>query len=162
VSDDFFIRNANLEDSSAILGCLATAFAPYRADYTPGAWLDTVLTPETLKERFSAMQVLVAVSPHVGIIGTLACSMSGNQGHLRGMAVLPAWQGRGVSSALLLAAESELAAQHCARISLDTTVPLQRAMRFYEKHGYRRSGSVIDFFGMPLHEYVKELPPAHE
>jgi len=29
-------------------------------------------------------------------------------------------------------------------------------MRFYEKHGYRRSGKVSDFFGMPLVEYVKQ------
>jgi hypothetical protein len=30
-------------------------------------------------------------------------------------------------------------------------------MRFYEKHGYRRSGKVTDFFGMDLYEFVKEL-----
>jgi len=30
-------------------------------------------------------------------------------------------------------------------------------MRFYEKHGYRRSGKVSDFFGMPLVEYAKPL-----
>jgi len=34
---------------------------------------------------------------------------------------------------------------------------LERAMRFYEKHGYRRSSKVSDFFGMPLFEYVKTL-----
>lgn len=28
-------------------------------------------------------------------------------------------------------------------------------MTFYEKHGYRRSGTIRDFFGMPLFEYVK-------
>ena len=38
-----------------------------------------------------------------------------------------------------------------------TTEPLERAMRFYEKHGYRRSGRVTDFFGMTLHEWVKSL-----
>jgi hypothetical protein len=30
-------------------------------------------------------------------------------------------------------------------------------MRFYERHGYRRSGRISDFFGMPLIEYVKVL-----
>jgi hypothetical protein len=30
-------------------------------------------------------------------------------------------------------------------------------MRFYEKHGYRRSGKVGGFFGMPLYEFVKNL-----
>ena len=159
MSDDFFIRSANAEDSAAILRCLAAAFGPYRASYTSGAWLDTVLDSETLAQRLSAMQVLVAVSQE-GIVATLALGVNGSEGHLRGMAVLPAWQGRGASSALLLAAEAELAARSCKLITLDTTEPLARAMRFYEKHGYRRSGKVTGFFGMRLHEFVKELPAA--
>ena len=79
------------------------------------------------------------------------------EGHLRGMAVLPEWQGRGVAEKLLQTAEQELASRQCARITLDTTEPLQRAMRFYQKHGYRPTGRITDFFGMPLHEYVKQL-----
>jgi len=54
-------------------------------------------------------------------------------------------------------AEAHLRQQGCARITLDTTEPLRRAMRFYEKHGYRPSGRITDFFGMPLHEYVKAI-----
>jgi len=34
---------------------------------------------------------------------------------------------------------------------------VQAAIRFYEKHGFRSSGKVSDFFGMPLYEYIKEL-----
>jgi hypothetical protein len=30
-------------------------------------------------------------------------------------------------------------------------------MRFYSRHGYILSGRVSDFFGMPLHEWVKFL-----
>jgi ribosomal protein S18 acetylase RimI-like enzyme len=155
VPDDFFIREADAEDAPAILNCLAMAFAPYRAGYTPGAWLDTVLTPETLEQRLSSMNILVAVSPQEGVVGTIAFALSGDEGHLRGMAVLPAWQGRGVAEALLLAAEAELVSQKCARITLDTTEPLERATRFYEKHSYRRSGKVTDWFGMRLFEYEK-------
>ena len=58
---------------------------------------------------------------------------------------------------MLQAAESELRARGCRRVTLDTTQPLERAMRFYEKNGYRRSGNVGDFFGMPLFEYVKPV-----
>ncbi len=29
-------------------------------------------------------------------------------------------------------------------------------MRFYERHGYRGSGEVTDFFGMRLHQNMKE------
>ncbi len=158
VVDDYFIRRANAEDAPGILKCLATAFEPYRTRYTPGAWLDTVLNSETIQQRLSSMRVFVAVS-HEGVVGTIACPVANpDEGHLRGMAVLPHWQGKGVAEALLEAAETELVAQKCARITLDTTEPLQRATRFYEKHGYRRSGRVTDFFGMPLHEYVKQLP----
>jgi len=34
---------------------------------------------------------------------------------------------------------------------------LQRAIRFYTKHGFSPSGRVTDFFGMRLYEYVKLL-----
>src|SRR5271165_2114998 len=138
--------------------CLAAAFEPYRNSYTPGAWLDTVLTPEALDRRFASMDILIAISPQEGVVGTIAFAVpNGNEGHLRGMAVLPAWQSRGVAESLLLEAEDELVRRKCERITLDTTEPLQRATRFYEKRGYRRSGKVSDFFAMRLHEYVKEL-----
>ena len=155
--DDFFIREADAEDAPAILNCLAIAFAPYRASYTPGAWLNTVLTPESLQQRLWSMDILVAVSPQTGVVGTIAFAENGDEGHLRGMAVLESWQGRGAAEALLLAAEAELISRKCGRITLDTTEPLQRAMRFYEKHGYRRSSKVTDFFGMQLYEFMKEL-----
>jgi GNAT superfamily N-acetyltransferase len=76
---------------------------------------------------------------------------------LRGMAVLPDWQGSGVASTLLQAAEAEIRNQRCKRITLDTTEPLARAMRFYARHGFTRSGRVSNFFGMPLYEWVKSF-----
>jgi len=153
------IRRATASDTDGILHCLAAAFEPYRASYTPAAYLDTVLTAETIEQRLRSMKILVAVADG-HIVGTVACATSaGIEGHLRGMAVLPEWLGRGIAERLLRAAEAEIAQQGCCRITLDTTEPLQRAMRFYEKHGYRRSGRQTDFFGMPLHEYVKDLEP---
>jgi len=74
------------------------------------------------------------------------------------MAVRSEWQGQGIAESLLNAAEARLRALGCRRITLDTTAPLQRALRFYERLGYRRSGKVTDFFGMPLFEYEKLLP----
>jgi len=153
------IRKAVVADGLAILECLRAAFEPYRESYTPAGFTDTVLTPETIQQRLGSMCVLIAVTESGDAVGTIACSLIGeNEGHLRGMAVLPEWQGRGIAERLLRSAEAELAARNCQRITLDTTEPLQRAMRFYESHGYRRSGKVTDFFGMPLHEYVKDLP----
>ncbi len=152
----FSIRRAGAEDGPAILACLAAAFAPYRDQYTAGAFADTVMNPDAVWRRLRQMCVLVAVSGSE-IVGTIGGCSNGEEGHLRGMAVLPACHGTGVAPALLQAAEAELRQQGCRRVTLDTTAPLERAIRFYEKHGYARSGRVRDFYGMTLHEYVKPL-----
>jgi len=113
---------------------------------------------ETITQRLESMRVFVAVVADKQVIGTIACAMSDvAEGHLRGMAVQPKWQGRGVAEKLLRAAEAELVKQGCSRVTLDTTEPLQRAMQFYECHGYRRSGKTTDFFGMCLQEFRKDL-----
>jgi predicted N-acetyltransferase YhbS len=154
----FSIRKASSGDADGILECLQDAFEAYRNSYTRDAFIDTVLTPETLRERLATMCVFVAASQADEIVGNVACNVvSAEEGHVRGMAVRPAWHGAGVASELLATVESELRESGCSRISLDTTAPLKRAMRFYERHGYRRSGKVTEFFGMRLFEYVKEL-----
>ena len=154
--NEVIIRSALPRDAAGILRCLAAAFEPYRAAYTPEAFIDTTLTAESLAIRLRQMHVLVAVAPE-GIAGTIAGALHGNEGHLRGMAVLPHWHRSGVAAQLLVAIETWLQTNGCTRITLDTTLPLVTAMKFYEKNGYRKSGKVTDFFGMPLVEYVKEL-----
>ncbi len=153
------VRRATQDDAPGILACLQAAFADYRDAYAHAAFLDTVLTPETLKDRLVNMDVFVALTPSGQIAGTIACQLiSPEEGHIRGMAVLPERQGAGIAAQLLEHAEADLRRRRCTRITLDTTEPLQRAMRFYEKHGFRRSGKIADFFGMPLFEYHKPLP----
>jgi GNAT superfamily N-acetyltransferase len=150
------IRVATDEDTAGILGCLASAFEPFRRHYSPEAFLDTVLNAEMLQRRMREMHVLIAISGD-RIVGTVAGIVKQQEGHLRGMAVVRESHGTGVALELLDRIESWLKEQRCKRISLDTTLPLTRAMRFYEKNGYKKSGRVFDFFGMPLIEYEKEL-----
>jgi GNAT superfamily N-acetyltransferase len=151
------IRQAQETDANAILHCLGAAFAPYREQYTATAFADTVLDDSAIRERMRSMHILVAVSA-AQIVGTVAASLKHEQeGHLRGMAVLPQFRRTGVAAQLLSAIEDWLRIKGCMRVSLDTTLPLQAAINFYEKHGYVRSGRVTDFFGMPLIEYVKSL-----
>jgi len=151
------IRPAREGDKQRILKCLAEAFEPYREQYTAGAYADTVLDDASLGTRMQSMHVLVAVSSGE-IIGTVAGGgPHSGKGHLRGMAVLPQYKGSGVSAELLSAIEAWLGMRGCTHVTLDTTQPLITAMRFYEKHGYSRSGRASDFFGMPLIEYVKQI-----
>jgi GNAT superfamily N-acetyltransferase len=153
----FSIRRATADDSTGILECLSLAFAPFRESYSEQGFLDTILTPETLKVRLSEMVVFVAVGEGC-VIGTIGCkTVNEREGHLRGMGVRPERQGSSVATELLAHAEQELLNEGCSAITLDTTEPLKRAMRFYEKHGYRPTGHVQDFFGMPLFQYRKQI-----
>jgi GNAT superfamily N-acetyltransferase len=102
------------------------------------------------------MRILVAVE-EASVVGTVAASAYPPQGHLRGMAVLPDFAGKAVAEKLLQEIERWLWSQGCSHVTLDTTEPLKRAAAFYEKHGYRRSGRVSDFYGMKLIEYEKRL-----
>lgn len=154
------LRRATASHTDEVLECLRAAFSPFESSYTPAAYEDTVLTRESFLQRLKQMTVFVAVDGGGHIVGTIACSVAdGAEGHLRGMAVRPEWQARGIADRLLQRAEAELFEQKCRRITLDTTEPLQRAMRFYERNGYRRTGKVLDFFRMRLIEYAKVVGP---
>jgi ribosomal protein S18 acetylase RimI-like enzyme len=104
------------------------------------------------------MNVLVAESETGEVVGTVAWVRESEAlAHIRGMAVDPSRQGRGLARSLLAAALDEIRAAGVRRVTLDTTPPLRRAMRFYERNGFRRSGRVSDFFGMRLIEYDRTL-----
>lgn len=155
-SSSFGVRRASAEDADEILACLRDAFAPFRGSYTRTAYRNTVLSRTSLALRMATMIVLVAVDAEGSVVGTIAWQVqSRKRGHLRGMAVRPRWQGMGVANELLDTTERELRRLRCTCVTLGTTSPLRRAMRFYERHGFRRTGRVSDFFGIPLYEYAK-------
>jgi putative acetyltransferase len=154
----FKIREATHDDLAKVVDCLHAAFAPYEGTYTPEAYRNTTLSLSTMEERFAATLVLVATDDDEEIVGTISLRQEpDSSGHLRGMAVAPGCQGTGVAAALLGAAEHSLRERRCLSVHLETTKPLHRAMRFYERCGFRRTGRVTDFFGMTLIEYSKDL-----
>jgi ribosomal protein S18 acetylase RimI-like enzyme len=157
----FTIRAARDSDAPHIERCLYHAFDPYRNAYTPGGFDDTVPSLAAIRERIAKMLVLVAVGDDA-VIGTLAAVIEtqSQHAHLRGMAVEPNWQGRGVASALLHAMEHELRAREARRVTLGVTAPLSRAQQLYEANGFQRTGRVNSYFGMALYEYEKSLEDA--
>ena len=154
---DDLVRPATADDGSGILECLAQAFAPFRDQYSEGAYLDTVLTAESLRLRFQEMRILVAQDQSGRVMGTIAYKVNGDEGHVRGMAIRPDYQGTGVAQCLLERVKAELKGAGCQRVTLDTTRPLERAIRFYEKNGFRPTGEKALYFGMELIEYCKNL-----
>ena len=155
---NFTVRKATSADEAQILECLALAFAPHKESYTPQAFADTILSPETLRQRANDMTLLVAADASGRVVGTVAYKiMEGIRGHIRGMAVRPECHGSGVARTLLDAVVSDLRALGCQVVTLNTTQPLQRAMRFYENYGFRPTGDKRSFFGMDLFLYRKAL-----
>lgn len=156
VKGHVLIREAVASNANGIVECLRGAFEAFRGSYTADAFADTVPTRAAIERRLSSMQVYVAVTETNQVVGTIACTLTNrDEGHIRGMAVDRSWQGSRVASELLGAAEAALIARGCSRVTLDTTAPLERAIRFYEKNGFQATGKVTDFFGMPLYEYAK-------
>jgi GNAT superfamily N-acetyltransferase len=158
MAEDVSIRRADLDEADEVLDCLHEAFAPYRDKYSHEAFYDAALTAESLRRRLTEMTVLVAVDQVGQIVGTVAYHLRPTgEGHFRGMAVRPRAQGSGVARLLLDRLESDLRDLGCSAVTLDTTAPLERAIRFYEQNGFRSTGQVGSFFGMPLFEYRKDL-----
>ena len=152
------IRRAGLKDIPGVIHCLAAAFEPYRESYTQEAFRDTVPTAEDARRRLKEMTILIAEDGCSSIIGSISYQVFNScEGHLRGMAVIPEFQGSGVAERLLWAAEAALRELGCSRVTLDTTLPLKRATRFYMRHEYKATGITKDFFGMPLFEFEKSL-----
>jgi GNAT superfamily N-acetyltransferase len=152
------VRRATATDAGGVLGCLAAAFAPYESHYTAKAYEDTILSHDTYLRRLQEMTILVAQTPLGEVAGTIAYAVvARGHGHLRGMAVRPEYQGQGIAGLLIESAEEELRRQECVRVTLNTTQPLRKAVRFYESRGYRINGRTRDLFGMPLTEHEKSL-----
>ena len=63
-----------------------------------------------------------------------------------GLAVAPGSRRRGVASALLAAAEQHARARGARKLSLRVLGTNETAMRLYERHGFRREGTLRDEF----------------
>ena len=63
----------------------------------------------------------------------------------------------GIAKKLLQTVECDLRELHCAAITLYTTRPLQRAIRFYERNDFRATGERTSFLGMDLFACCKEI-----
>jgi predicted GNAT family N-acyltransferase len=77
-------------------------------------------------------------------------------GHIGRIAVMRAWRGRGVGSALLNALVGEARKRGLAGVQLNAQCT---AVDFYERHGFVAEGPVFDDAGIPHRHMQRELAP---
>ena len=155
----YLIRRANKNDAKGIHKVLLAAFEEYRDFYTPEGFNDTVMSEEAVINRMKGMILYVATDQNQKIIGTIGWQKINNkEAHIRGMAVLPNWQGKsGPASALLQIVEQDAKTEGSRFLTLDTTKILKRAQNFYKKYGFKETGKTGNFFGSIIYEYIKSL-----
>ncbi|MFW9822779.1 MAG: GNAT family N-acetyltransferase [Candidatus Thorarchaeota archaeon] len=156
---DYSIRKAEHKDAKGIHEVILAAFEEFRFFYSPEGFADTVMSEEVALNRITEMNLYVAIDLNGAIMGTIGWTkVSKKEGHIRGMAVHPKYQGKNSPAATLLqVVEDEARFQGCKFLSLDTTEILKRAQNFYRKKGFKETGKTGDFFGTTIYEFIKEI-----
>ena len=150
VIDAPFIRSAGLSDLSAIRQQQRVCFG---ADaYYWWTLLGLLLTPGTVSLKALQNNKLV------GFIAAEANPFDGC-GWIVTVGVLPEFQGYGFGAALLQAAERQL---NPARMRLTVRVGNQRALRLYERLGYRQCGTRPRYYADGEDGWVMEKSCAAE
>src|SRR4051794_9539737 len=132
------IRRAVAEDVAAIAGVLAAAFAEYRPLYTPEAFAATTISEDKIAPRLSEGPIWVVVEGEA-VVGTLSTLLKNGGLYLRSMGICPTARGQGAGILLLNEAERFARDNGATYLYLSTTPFLTRAIRLYERWGFRRS-----------------------
>ena len=151
------IRIAALDDVEFIASVLRESFAEFEPVYTPQAFAATTPDGDRIRARWREGPVWVAVSDGA-VVGTVAAVVGPDSIYVRSMAVLPAARGLNIGQLLLKAVEACALAHGCRRMYLSTTPFLTRAIKLYERFGFRRGGEGPDeLSGTPLFTMEKML-----
>ncbi len=144
------LRLAGPDDASAIAAVLLEAFIDYKPLYTDEGFAATTPKSQEVLARLQEGPLWVAVSAGE-IVGTASAVLKSQALYIRGMAVLPVARGRRIGELLLECVERHAIEQNCRRLFLSTTPFLDRAIRLYERFGFRRTNEgPHDLFGTPL------------
>ena len=150
------IRFAATGDARAIASLLHESFLDYEPLYTLEGFAATAITSEQIVARMGEGPVWVAMRAEE-IVGTASVVAKGESLYIRGMAVLPLARGQRIGELLLTHIEEFARTEGFSRLFLSTTPFLNRAIRLYERFGFRRtSEGPHELFGTPL--FTMERP----
>ena len=142
---DVTIRAAEAADAEALADLMTQLGYETRAS-------EMQMRMEAIRaDRHYATFVAVSKGKVYGMIGTFTCysyEHNSPSGRVLALVVSDEMRGRGVGSALIVAAEKDLARKNISRVAVNTRFERKEAHDFYEKAGYKRNGF----------RFVKELP----
>jgi ribosomal-protein-alanine N-acetyltransferase len=96
------------------------------------------------------------------IVGTAAIKVSSDNFYLQSMAVHPGVQRKGIGMIILEAIEKHAKEMGFAELSLECYEPLTKAIKIYEKFGFRRTGRRRPYYGITIFEMKKSIRRADD
>jgi ribosomal protein S18 acetylase RimI-like enzyme len=155
--NDIEIRLGRVDEAVAVASILKRSFAEYEMLYTPEGFRATTPDSDVVSKRMSEGPLWIASIDEV-LVGTGAAVAEGVSLYIRGMAVLPSARGNAVGESMLNHIQDHAVSSGCSRMFLSTTPFLTRAIRLYERFGFRRTADgPHDLFGTPLFTMEKIL-----
>ena len=157
MSSEIQVRRAEPEDAVAIAEVLYASFVEYEPLYTQQGFAATTPNAEQILARMREGPAWVSVRL-TEVVGTVAAVLKGQSLYMRGMAVLPVARGLQVGTRLIECVEDWASGQGYRRLHLSTTPFLNRAIRLYERCGFRRTDDgPSDLFGTSLFTMEKTI-----
>lgn len=90
-----------------------------------------------LSELLSALPHLYLCVEHSErLVGFIGCRLSDGDGHITNIAILPAYQGKGLGTFLLKEIEAYAIKNQCTSLSLEVRLGNREAQRLYRKVGF--------------------------
>jgi len=154
---DIRVRKARIGDAQGIYEVLSQSFEPYSRYYTEKAYKATVISVHEIENRINGQKTEVLVAIHDSkIVGTASIKIEEKAKlHIRSMAVIPSYQGRGIGRRILKRINELAKQKNCKTVSLECFEPLTKAVTFYEACGFRRTGRKRNYHGITIFEMTK-------
>ena len=128
------IRDCGLRDFDAMLDIVNQAAEAYRAFVPAEEWKDPYMPEEELRQDLAAGVRFVGWEQEGGLVGIMGSQPVRDVVLIRHAYVRPEWQRHSIGSALL----GELCRRTQRPMLIGTWAASSWAIRFYEKHGFRR------------------------